>query len=106
VLMLNFGWQRDWYNRHSEHLRTNELSEQTFGPRIECRPQRAIAIKRFKRLCIASAFAVIIGLAAISLTLLAYLGSAAWHCLRADVLLNLSYSPFHTKRSAHSGGCG
>ncbi len=77
VLLLNFGWQRDWYNRHSEHLRTNELSEQTFGPRIECRPQRTVATRRFKRLCIALAIVIFLGLATFSVTLLAYLGSAA-----------------------------
>jgi hypothetical protein len=66
ILMLNFGWQRDWYKRHEEQLPIFGLSQSKFVPRIACLPQRAIAVKRLKRIMMIGAILSIFTLAAVS----------------------------------------
>ena len=60
VLMLNFGWQRDWFlaNQDAQRLETNVGGG--FGPRLPFVPQRTIAIRRFKRLAIFSGIVTLV----------------------------------------------
>ncbi|WP_146596299.1 RIFT barrel domain-containing protein [Novipirellula galeiformis] len=53
VLMLNFGWQRDWFRRHSDHTRLDSPLSKDFGEPQMFVPQRQIAIGRFKKLVVA-----------------------------------------------------
>ena len=52
VLMLNFGWQRDWFLATQDPLRLDLNVGSDFGPRDPFMPQRVVAIGRFKRLAI------------------------------------------------------
>ncbi|WP_145387212.1 hypothetical protein [Stieleria neptunia] len=53
VLMLNFGWQRDWFLAHPSELRIDRPIEKDFGEPQTFVPQRTIAIRRFKQLVVA-----------------------------------------------------
>jgi len=52
VLMLNFGWQRDWFLAHRDQLRLSNVIDREFGKPQRFLPQRQIAIRRFKRLIV------------------------------------------------------
>ena len=55
VLLLNFGWQRKWLlENRDDRLVTEEIRDDFVQPQ-RFTPQRAVAIKRFKRLFLISA---------------------------------------------------
>src|SRR6056300_839237 len=54
ILLLNFGWQRKWLlENRNDRLVTEEIRDD-FGQPQRFTPQRTIAIRRFKKLAIAS----------------------------------------------------
>jgi hypothetical protein len=69
ILMLNFGWQRQWYLGNREQIRMHRPIESSFPNRIPFVPQRQIAIGRFKRLVVggAAVFVSVLGLAVVML---------------------------------------
>ncbi|PAY16589.1 hypothetical protein CKO51_25780 [Rhodopirellula sp. SM50] len=65
ILMLNFGWQREWLVEHRDAPAFTEEIEDDFGEPRTFVPQRAIAIKRFKMLVVAGGVVGIGSMAAI-----------------------------------------
>ncbi len=58
VLMLNFGWQRNWFLRNRDAIQATQDIMTCFPKRTRFTPQRDIAVTRLKRLAMT---AVIIG---------------------------------------------
>lgn len=70
VLMLNFGWQREWLLEHRHQPAFAEAIDDDFGAPSRFEPQRNIAIKRFKMLAVAGASAGPFGIVALGYWLL------------------------------------
>lgn len=54
VLMLNFGWQRQWFLDNPDVCKLNQPIQRDFGKPQVFVPQKQIAIKRFKMLVLGS----------------------------------------------------
>ncbi|TWU44351.1 hypothetical protein Q31b_18870 [Novipirellula aureliae] len=59
VLLLNFGWQREWLLEHRDEPAFIEKIDDEFGEPQSFVPQRTIALHRFKRLVVLGAAAVV-----------------------------------------------
>ena len=55
VLMLNFGWQREWLVKNRTSVTYSDDINESFGKPELFIPQRAVALHRFKKLVIAGA---------------------------------------------------
>ncbi|WP_149499016.1 hypothetical protein [Roseiconus lacunae] len=60
VLMMNFGWQREWYLNHRNELAYTVPINDDFGEPTRFVPQRAIAVRRFKALAFTGALATLV----------------------------------------------
>ena len=52
VLMLNFGWQRNWFLTHRDAIKPAHDIVCRFPKHSSFTPQREIAVKRFKRIAL------------------------------------------------------
>ena len=63
VLMMQFGWQRNWFRQaEGEPVRLPEPPASGFAPKPAFTPQREIAIRRAKRLVVAAMVGAVVAL--------------------------------------------